>query len=174
MNGALSRFLVGAVLAGGTLPALAQQCDSSKPATAPMSRFVVSGDGAAITDTRTKLTWLRCPVGMLWNGTSCSGQSHTYTWKDALDVVNEHNQKRAAGRDGWRLPKVEELNSIVEKRCFGPAINLEAFPYSPESGFWSDSPAAGVQPRGWIVHFLHGQQYIANKKQDWRIRLVAD
>lgn len=168
------RSLFFAVLMGGlAAPVVAQDCDKSRPATAPMSQFKVGPDGA-ITDTKSKHTWLRCPAGMSWDGSTCTGQSHTYTWNDALEVVSEFNAKKVGGRSNWRLPKVEELNTIVEKQCFKPAINLEAFPFSPESGFWTDSSLDGAQPRVWIVHFLHGQQYIANKKQDWRIRLIAD
>lgn len=150
-----------------------QKCDTSKPATAPMSHFKVGPEGALI-DVKSQKSWLRCAVGMSWDGSSCTGQSLTYTWSGALEVVNEFNTSKVGGRSNWRLPKVEELNSIIEKRCFKPAINLEAFPFSPEAGFWSDSSVEGVQPRVWIVHFLHGQQYIANKQQSWRIRLIAD
>lgn len=168
------RTLFVALLVGGlAAPAVAQECDKSRPATAPMSRFKAGAEGT-ITDTQTKKSWLRCPVGMSWSGSTCTGQSLTYKWNDALEMVNEYNAKKAGGRSNWRLPTVEELNTLVEKQCFKPAINLEAFPYSPESGFWTDSSLEGVQPRVWIVHFLHGQQYIANKKQDWRIRLIAD
>lgn len=166
-------LLVALLVVGVATPAVAQECDKSRPATAPMSRFKPGPEGA-ITDTQTKKSWLRCPVGMSWSGSTCTGQSLTFKWNDALDMVNEYNTNKVGGRTDWRLPRVEELNTIVEKQCFKPAINLEAFPYSPESGFWTDSSVEGAQPRVWIVHFLHGQQYIANKKQDWRIRLIAD
>lgn len=170
----LLRSLFVALLMGSVAaPVLAQDCNKNRPATAPMSRFKAGDDGTMI-DSKPRQIWLRCVVGMEWDGSTCTGQSHTYTWNDALEVVNEFNAKKVGGRSNWRLPKVEELNAIVEKQCFKPAINLEAFPYSPESGFWTDSSLEGAQPRVWIVHFLHGQQYIANKKQDWRIRLIAD
>lgn len=163
-----------AVLVGSlSLPAVAQTCDDSKPASAPMSRFE-AGDDGTIKDTRSGNVWLRCPVGMRWDGGSCAGKSLSYTFREALIVTAELNAKNTAGRSDWRLPSVVELNSIVEKRCFKPAIDLEAFPYSPESGFWTATSVAGVQPRTWLVHFLNGKPYIANKNQTWRIRLIAD
>lgn len=149
-----------------------QVCDGGKAATAPMSRFKDGGSGTVI-DSQNKRVWLRCSLGMSWSGGSCEGQSLSYSWSGAADAVAELNAKRVGGHDDWRLPTVDELNSIVEKQCFGPAISLEAFPFSPESGFWSASAAAGNNPRAWIVHFLHGQQYIANKDQSWRVRPVA-
>ncbi len=171
----LRKLVFTLLMVGLMVPVVAQgqKCDASKPATAPLSHFKV-GPESALIDIKSQKNWLRCVVGMRWNGSHCTGQSLTYTWSGALEMVNEFNANKVGGRSNWRLPKVEELNSIVEKRCFKPAINLEAFPYSPEAGFWTDSSVEGVQPRVWIVHFLHGQQYIANKQQRWRIRLIAD
>lgn len=171
----LTRGLFITVLLGGlSLPALANQsCDGSKPATAPMSRFKDGGNGTLV-DTQGPRVWLRCSLGMSWSGSSCEGNSLTYNWSAAEAAVAALNTKQVGGRSNWRLPSVDELNSIVEKKCFKPAINLDAFPYTPESGFWSSTAAAGINARGWIVHFLHGQQYIANKEQDWRVRPVAD
>ena len=161
----------------GVLPVLAaaaeQSCDSGKPTTAPMSRFKDGGNGALI-DTQSKKVWLRCSLGMNWNGGSCEGNSLTYSWSAAEAAVAELNAKQAGGHGNWRLPTVDELNSIVEKQCFKPAISLDAFPFSPEAGFWSATSVEGANPRAWMVHFLHGQQYIANKEQSWRVRPVAD
>lgn len=154
-------------------PVIAQDCNPKKKATAPMDQFEVQADGV-IKNKQHGHVWLRCVVGMKWDGKTCVGQSHAYTWFDALNVIAEMNQKRVAGRDDWRIPSIEELNSIVERQCFKPAINLEAFPYSPETGFWTDSKVPGIQQsRVSLVHFLNGNQYIANVKQSWRIRLIA-
>lgn len=161
-------FLIG----GLVMPAYAQKCDTAKSATAPFSRFSDSAN-ATITDNKNKNIWLRCPVGMNWDGSSCTGISLKYTWSEAVVEVEELNQKKVAGRNDWRLPTVDELASVVEQRCFKPAIDLKAFPYSPESGFWTDTAVEGVQPRAWMVHFLNGKPYIANKTQTWRLRLIA-
>jgi len=153
-------------------PVMAQKCDTSRPATAPLSRFEATTNGS-MKDTKTRLVWLRCSLGMSWNGSSCEGQTLTYTWREAVTEVNELNARKAAGRSDWRLPSMDELQSIVEFRCFKPAINLQAFPYTPESGFWTDTVSEGVSPRVIVVLFLHGKAYIANKNQRWRVRPVA-
>ncbi len=167
------RGLVVSLLLGTlALPALAQKCDVSKPATAPLSQFKFDDNGT-VTDAKNKLVWLRCGLGMSWNGSSCEGQTLSYAWNEAQEAVRELNTKKVAGRSDWRLPKLSELQSIVEKQCFKPAINLDAFPFTPESGFWSSTESAGVNPRAMMVLFIHGQEYVANKKQSWRIRPVA-
>jgi len=169
----LRGLLVSLLLGTLALPALAQKCDVSKPATAPLSQFKFDDKGT-VTDAGNKLVWLRCALGMSWNGSSCEGQTLSYDWNEAQEAVRELNTKKVAGRSDWRLPKLSELQSIVEKQCFKPAINLDAFPFTPESGFWSSTESAGVNPRAMMVLFLHGQEYVANKNQNWRIRPVAD
>lgn len=167
-------LLSAALLVAMAGPVYAQKCDQNKAETTPLSRFKDNGDGT-ITDTQTKHTWMRCAIGMNWDGSSCAGKTLEYNYAEALTLVDEMNEKRANGRSDWRLPTIEELQSIVEKRCFSPAINLQVFPYSPQSGFWSSTPNEGIQhTRVMLLHFYNGNAYIANKNQTWRIRLIAD
>jgi len=168
LRGVLVSLLLGTL----ALPAVAQNCDASKPATAPSSQFKINNNGT-VTDIKSKRVWLRCGLGMSWNGSSCDGKSLTYSWSAAQEAVNELNTNKVAGRNDWRLPRLSELQSIVEKQCFKPAINLEVFPFTPESGFWSSTEPGGVNPRAMMVLFIHGQEYVSNKSQDWRIRPVA-
>lgn len=157
-----------------SVSAFAQTCDTSKAETTPASRFKDNGDGT-LTDTQTKKTWLRCALGANWNGSSCENLTTTFRYVDARAAVDELNQQRVAGRSNWRLPTADELSGIVETRCFKPAINLDVFSYSPESGFWTgDTEQGAVSLRAWIVHFLHGGRYISNQNQSWRVRPVAD
>ncbi len=169
LRGLVVSLLLGAL----ALPAAAQKCDASKPATAPSSQFKVNDNGT-VTDTKSSRVWLRCGLGMSWNGSNCEGKTLTYDWNAAVEAVNELNAKKVAGRSNWRLPKLAELQSIVEKQCFKPAINLDVFPFTPEAGFWSSTESDGVNPRAMMVLFIHGEAYVANKKQSWRIRPVAD
>lgn len=166
------RLLIGLLAACLSLPAAAQNCDENAPEVTLASRFKTLAEGV-VSDKQTGKVWLRCPVGMRWSDNSCGGNSLKYTWSEALVAIEELNAKKFGGRSDWRLPTVEELTGIVEPRCFKPAINLDIFPFSPESGFWTETSVPGIQPRAWVVHFLNGKQYIANKKQSWRIRPVA-
>ena len=153
---------------------MAQTCDTSKAENTPISRFADNGDGT-LTDTKTKKIWLRCSLGASWNGSSCENLTATYTHREARSAVDALNRQQVAGRTNWRLPTADELSGIVETRCYKPAINLNVFSYSPESGFWTgDTEQGAISRRAWIVHFLHGGRYIANQTQSWRVRPVAD
>ncbi len=164
--------VVASIMAMSSAFAIAdQKCDLGAQETASAKHFKNNGDGT-ITDKRSKLVWRACVAGMSWNGQQCEGTSQTFNYSMAGITLDELNESRDSGRDDWRLPTREELDTLVEKRCYRPAINLNVFSFSPESGFWSSS-AGDSDRRVWVVHFLHGGDYIANKNQDWRLRPVA-
>ncbi|MBI3772141.1 MAG: DUF1566 domain-containing protein [Gammaproteobacteria bacterium] len=168
-----SLFSIILMLSVVSLSQADQECDASKPESTPTSRFKDNNDGT-VTDKTTNRTWLRCALGMEWKEGSCIGQTQEYTYGGAESAIDVQNKMRVAGRSDWRIPTVDELSGIVEKRCARPAINLKVFPYSPESGFWTSTENPGiVTERVWLVHFFDGRSYIANKNQTWRLRPVA-
>ena len=131
--------------------AQAQTCDASQPLAAPDSRYQQAG--ATVLDKTTGLVWLRCPLGMNWDGTTCTGTRATFTWQQALQQADTST---AGGYSDWRLPNVRELASLVEPACYGPAINLRVFPNTPGEGFWSSSPYVGDTYDAWSVDFGNG------------------
>ena len=141
--------------------AFAQSCNDAIPASTPDSRFIVNGN--EVTDTVTGLIWQRCSLGQ--TGSDCSGDSvKTYTWKEALEAASPP----------WRLPNINELRSIVEEKCYDPAINLTVFPNTPASDYWSASPKANISGRAWSVHFGYGYSYYYDKSNSVQVRLVRN
>ena len=142
--------------------------DLAEMETTPSSEFTVVGDGSVVLHERTGLQWRRCPEGMDWNDGGCDGDAITRTWHDALEVA-------ANAGDGWRLPSIEELRSIVEHCRVEPAINLEVFPGTSSSRFWSASPSAEEEDSAWFVNFNPGNDGYWYKSHDdfhFRVRLV--
>lgn len=75
-------------------------------------------------------------------------------WQDA--------KAYCAGKgSGWRLPSRQELQTLVDLSVppTQPAINLEVFPGTPPSGFWSSSPVAGRPSTLWIANFYGGSVF---------------
>ncbi len=107
-----------------------QTCNSAIPFSTPDSQLTDNGNGT-ITDTATGLMWKKCLEGI--SGQQCdSGSVLTFTWQGALErpgVVNGGGG--FAGQTDWRLPNIKELRSIVEEKCYQPAINLNRFPNPP-------------------------------------------
>ncbi len=140
----------------------AQTCNPNIPETTPTSRFTLNDDGT-VTDTRTGLTWKRCVEGI--TGTDCSsGTATAMTWPGAL--------QHAAAQSGWRLPNTKELRSIVELKCYDPAINLSLFPNTPTNFVWSGSPYAYNSYYAWGVYFYDGSDYNGYRNYGNHVRLV--
>ncbi len=155
-------------------PLLAQDCDHEAHATTPTDQFQVHDDGI-VTDTRTKLTWMRCSIGMHWKEETCADVPVHYEWKDAGRFIKRLNENGGyAGHRDWRLPTLTELESIVEHRCINPVTNPEIFPATPPTGFWSSTRDEYHEKGVWLVYFLHGKSYMGNVQQKWKLRLVRD
>ncbi len=174
-----------AIALAGTLslPAWGQICKPDHiSASTPMERFDLVDDTAH--DLHTGLTWQRCAAGQVWNGSGCAGPAATYTWEEALALAG----------NGWRLPNVKELQSIVEAQCYGPAINVAVFPDAPDTlrtdfsstqpqnGYWSSTPSwtktgldeigNAIYENAWFVDAYEGYGFTAAKQTKNFVRLV--
>lgn len=144
-----------------------QTCRSDLGASTPTSRLINNEDGTA-TDSVTKLTWKRCSEGL--SGKSCeSGSPITYTWPEAIKAAAVST---FAGRQDWRLPTIQELDSIIEYKCTMPAVNAEIFPATPISNFWSISPFAGYPNGSWNINFNDGSHESCSRNWNLYVRLV--
>lgn len=168
MRSKLIFFIVLSVL--GVSPVLAvQSCNSANPFTAQDERYHMHSDGT-VTDTATGLMWMQCTEGQ--SGHDCTtGMAETYNWHDALSIALSSNH---AEYEDWRLPNIKELASLVESRCDYPAVNVNVFPNTPSSGFWSASPSVADTFYAWGIDFNYGYDYDGNKDNEYHVRLVRD
>ncbi len=128
------------------------------------SPFLDSNDGT-ITDTRTGLIWLK-DAGCLIPA----------TWTGALVAVNGLAAGRCGLSDGsaageWRLPNLDELESLVDASARNPGINLGvAFSNVSNSLYWSSTSYSGGDegsPSAWAIRFSDGRYIndgVANNK----------
>lgn len=106
---------------------------------ASTERFDTNGDGT-VTEIQTGLTWMRCAVGQQWDGVTCKGQAKSLSWFEANKYVDEHNKQGGfASHADWRLPKLNEIATISERRCGPPRINLAVFPNTAPQIFWTNN-----------------------------------
>ncbi len=149
----------------------AQTCNPATiPASTPDSQLLDNGNGT-VEDTKTGLVWKKCVEGV--TGNACdSGSPMTLNWQQALERSGIVNSNGFAGNSDWRLPNIKELRSIVEEQCYSPAINLNRFPNTQSSGFWSGSPNAYGLYYAWFVHFAYGCSYSGDRDASFQVRLV--
>jgi hypothetical protein len=114
-----------------------------------------SRDGA-VYDKSTKLTWQldisSTPVG----------------WAAARDYC--HALDLAGG--GWRLPSVNELQTLIDETANDPAIDLKAFPGTPSDYFWTSSILPHFESFVWTVYFGYGLSTFFDVNQNHLVRCV--
>lgn len=155
-----------ALILGSPGTATAQTCPAGNPLVAPTSRYIDHLDGT-VTDTQTGLMWKKCSEGQV--APSCSGVASSYAWADAL---NSASGVVYAGYDNWRLPNQNELQSLVEYGCHGPAINTVAFPNTAPVAYLSATTFSIAATFAWGTDFLNGGQLNLSKAAQYRVRLV--
>lgn len=170
-----------------------------KPAGIPAKAVVIDGryrdnGNGTITDSKTNLTWMRCSLGQQWTGSTCAGVAMEMNWNDALRTAMSFSY---AGHSDWRVPTVDELDSLVycskgrkpsarpngkyvddtNGQCLGdnyqrPTINITAFPNTSNSLYWSSSPDAYYSGGAWGVLFYDGDVCNGSKDDGYHVRLV--
>jgi hypothetical protein len=162
-NGFVS--LAVAVLFGIGEPAGAV-CEATKPMLPPTDQYVLNGD--TVLDKKSGLTWARCSAGQHWQeNKGCTGRISSLKWDAAMDL----------SRDGWRVPTLDELKTLLSATCLAPSINEEVFPgtrANPRTmGYWSSTTKGSPLDRYvWVVFFDSGYFAYGNLDSSYSVRLV--
>lgn len=99
-----------------------------------------------------------------------AGNSASYC--NTKNYVARVNQAGLCGEKDWRLPKVEELRSLVHYGKTDSAIDSDYFPLTVSRFYWSSSPAAGNTNYAWGVDFGYGFDGSSYKYVSRYVRLV--
>ena len=123
-------------------------------------------------------------TGLVWEVKTTNGlrsQYHTYTWYNSNPATNggdngtvsggtcftagrcdtekfvaDVNAAGLCGATDWRMPKIKELEGIVDFGVSHPAIDPTYFPNTSVSDVWSGSPNADNASSVWFVSFGSG------------------
>ena len=80
------------------------------------------------------------------------------------------DMKKFDGSDGWRVPTIEELLTLVNYEKYDPATKL---PNMLSSYYWSSTIDASVTNYAWIVHFRSGTSYRDVRSNSRYVRAVG-
>ena len=86
------------------------------------------------------------------------------TWEDSIIYANTFG-------NGWRLPTIGELFSIIDFTVYMPACKIES---CRPSCYWSSSPYAIYSGYAWNVNFYNGHVYNYNKDNHYYVRCVRE
>jgi len=64
-----------------------------------------------------------------------------------------------AGHSDWDLPTIEELQLLVDRSRYEPAIDTDYFVDIENDWYWSKTPAAWSSASAWGVYFSYGSVY---------------
>ncbi len=133
----------------------------------PDPRFTDRGDGT-VTDNLTGLLWAQ-NANLLGtddadNDTDGTAGDGMVTWQHALDYIKKLNRESYLGYSDWRLPNVNELESLVNAEPYNPALPLN-YPFTNVQSFyyWSCTSYAVNTGYAWVVGMDGGLVLIGSK-----------
>ena len=161
--------------------AYAATCPPNITQSSPDTQFSDNNDGT-VTDNKTKLMWARCDYGVDWSSSpssSCieNADDNEKTWDEAFAIVNTANANNFGMHSDWRLPNIKELQSLVERSCYLPAINDTVFSVVDSNlsvRYWTSTPSITTDDSAWTVDFSNGLSDIESKDSVNSIRLVRN
>jgi pimeloyl-ACP methyl ester carboxylesterase len=107
-------------------------------------------------------------TGLMW-------QSYTsdidFTWEQAFSYVNSLNSSGLCGYHDWRLPSVNELQSIIDYSTT-PSIDVSFFSNAKSDYYWTSTSYAVDLDYAWSINFYNRLQTSRYKNNYSYIRLV--
>lgn len=117
----------------------------------PEPRFDIRGK--SVVDRLTALSWLK-------NADLTGG---AVTWQGALEAVERLNQD-TGGRGEWRLPNINELESLVDCSMHSPALP-PAHPFEDiRETYWSSTTSMFEPDWAWALYLIKGAAGVGQKK----------
>jgi len=115
----------------------------------PEPRFQDNGD-QTVTDKLTGLTWTKDGNTP---GVSTCEPGLVKTWQEALDYVKCLNTSSYLGHDDWRLPNINELESLVNigEENFADWLDFQGFANVQDANYWTSTTLAYNTRYAWVV-----------------------
>jgi hypothetical protein len=76
------------------------------------------------------------------------------------------------GYSDWRLPSIEELETLVDDGRYNPAVTTKVFQHISSSNYWSSTTDAYYTSVAWYVYFFYGYSVGIRKTNNFYVRCV--
>lgn len=141
LNGLSGNYYYGAVV-GSSKKASSEQVF--------LVRYSLGDNNDTVIDYETGLTWQQRDDGWIRN------------WADASQYCSD---LVLGGKEDWRLPSIDELETIIDYSQYAPSIDplFDLGHYTYEYFYWSSSTYPNYPDEAWVVLFYYGQVYACAK-----------
>jgi hypothetical protein len=126
-----------------------QDGDLQKGRQWPGQRFEVYGD--TVSDSLTGLLWLR----------SADLTGEKVTWETAIEVFSKFD---SSGDVVWRLPNINELESLVDCSTHSPALPAGHLFRDVREGYWSSTTSMYEPDWAWALYLTKGAVGVGQKQ----------
>ena len=143
----------------------------------PDPRFADRGNGT-VSDNLTGIMWSK-DAGLMKtrnpdNDTDGTAGDGAITWQHALDYIKRLNRENYLGHTDWRLPNVNELESLMNVEHYNPALpQRHPFTNVRLDYYWSSTYSADYTDQAWLVGMAGGdvlRDEKANNYYVWPVR----
>jgi len=110
----------------------------------PVPRF--EAEKLTVVDRLTNLRWTR----------HADNSDGPVSWQQALTVIHGLNKSRFVGVDQWRLPNINELESLVDCSASQPALPAGHPFTSLREGYWSATTSFFETDWAWVLYLEKG------------------
>jgi hypothetical protein len=107
-------------------------------------------------------------TGLQWQQAKAPG---AYNWEQAEEYCSYLS---LGGEEGWRLPLINELLSIVDSSQYGPSINTAYFPDTQEVYWSSTIGTVSIPNYHWFAQFRDGSINFYDAYVRMSVRAVLD
>ena len=108
-------------------------------------------------------------TGLIWQ----DNEAVKLTLKKWTDAIRYCKELKLGGFDNWRLPSIEELQTITDYNRNNPALN-NAFVNYFNLGYWSSTTSVDSIDKAWAVDTMNGSAHNYYKPFSRYTRCVRD
>lgn len=94
---------------------------------------------------------------------------HTLSWIEAIEYCEDLDLD---AHEDWRLPNINELNSIVDYSSFNQSIDKSEFSNTKSANYWSSTTHSAYNDSTWNIDFYYGLSDYTSKLAENYVRCV--
>jgi hypothetical protein len=114
-------------------------------------------------------------TGLMWEVKTAQNTLHTYAVSETDQFVKTVNAQNVCGQSNWRVPHIQELQSIVDYSVPLPNPNIDVtfFPNTSNQIYWSATPYSKNKADSWGIYFDDGRVYEQDNTSKAALLLVS-